>query len=318
MKKVQVVIPLQKQHKDILENISRDYEIHYSTPQTITNEEIASADIIIGNIPANRIKASPKLKLLQLNSAGADEYIKEGVLSSDTIIANSTGAYDKTVAEHAFGLTIELMKKLYLYRDNQKKKKWADMGLVTSLENATVVIVGCGSIGTQYAKYVKAFGAYVIGVKTKPSPLPECIDELCLAESISSVLSRADIIVSFLPQTINTIHFYNIDFFNLMKPTSFFINCGRGSAVSSQVLYKALSEHLIEAAAVDVTEVEPLDSSSPLWSLENLVITPHTAGGYHLPDTLDKIVAIASHNLHALAFSEPLMNIVDRKTGYKI
>ncbi len=317
MKKVLVVLPVEERHRIQLESISDEYEFSYCTPEETTPEYLSGFSVIVGCVPPDRIKASPRLELLQLNSAGADNYIKEGILSGNTILANATGAYNKTVAEHTFAVTMMLMKKLEYYRDNQAKSLWKDMGCVSSFENAVVVIAGFGDIGKKFGNYAKAFGAYVIGVKRRFSEKPENVDELVLTEEIDSVLPRADIIVSFLPQTPSTVHFYTEERFRRMKPSAIFVNCGRGSAVASDVLYKVMSENVISAAAIDVTETEPLGGDSPLWGLDNLVITPHVAGGYHLPDTLDKIVEISCNNLKALKEKKPLCNVVDFTTGYK-
>ena len=102
-----------------------------------------------------------------------------------------------------------------------------------------------------------------------------------------------------------------------MKDSAVFINCGRGNAVSAEVLYRALSAHKIAAAGVDVTEEEPLPADSPLWGLENLVITPHISGGFHLPETFERIIDIAAANLSAYMRGEALQNVIDFSTGYK-
>ena len=102
-----------------------------------------------------------------------------------------------------------------------------------------------------------------------------------------------------------------------MKDSAVFVNCGRGSAVGMDVLADAIREHQIAAAAVDVTEIEPLPADSPLWDLEDLVITPHVAGNFHLPDILEQVVDIAAYNLSALLEGRPLRNLVDFSTGYK-
>ncbi len=317
MKKVLVVLPVEEKHRIQLESVSDEYEFTYGRPDETTPEFLSGFSVIVGCVPPDRIQASPRLELLQLNSAGADNYIEKGILAEKTILTNATGAYNKTVAEHSFAQTLMLMKKLELYRDNQSEGLWKDMGPVTSLENAVTVIAGFGDIGRRYARYAKAFGAYVIGVKRRFSEKPEEADELVLTEEIDSVLPRTDVLVSFLPQTPSTVHFYTEERFRRMKPSAIFVNNGRGSAVSGEVLCKVLSENIISAAAIDVTEQEPLGPDSPLWKLNNLVITPHVAGGYHLPDTLDKIVDIACSNLRALEENKPFRNVVDFSTGYK-
>ena len=210
-----------------------------------------------------------------------------------------------------------LMKKLHLYRDYQQQHAWKDAGPVTSLSDATALVVGLGDIGLAYARLVKAMGARVIGVKRRGGPCPAGIDELCLTADVDRVLPEADVIFSILPGTADTFHFYTAERFAAMKNSAVFVNCGRGSAVAMDVLAVALREGQIAAAAIDVVETEPLPAESELWQLENLLITPHVAGNFHLPDILEQIVDISCDNLRAHLAGEPLRNVVDFSTGYK-
>lgn len=187
---------------------------------------------------------------------------------------------------------------------------------MSSLSDSTVAVVGLGDIGRAYARLVKAMGAYVIGVKRRAGNCPDCVDELVMTRDLDTVLPRADVIMSVLPNTAETRFLYTDESFDSMKDSAVFINCGRGNAVSSAVLYRALSEHKIAAAGVDVTETEPLPADSPLWTLENLVITPHISGGFHLPETFERIVEIAADNLAAFLAGRELRNVVDFSTGY--
>ncbi|MBP3209040.1 MAG: D-2-hydroxyacid dehydrogenase [Oscillospiraceae bacterium] len=317
MNTILVTLPVNGTQKAVLETAGENCRFLYETDSSKTEEMIPEADIIIGNVPAGDIHASPKLKLLQLQSAGTDGYTAPGVLSENTILTNATGAYDKTVAEHGLALTLMLQKNFYLYRDLQNQHIWKDMGMAASIADSTVVIVGYGSIGSLYAKMVKALGATVIGVKRRKSEKPEILDELVTMDELDNILPRADVVFSVLPNTPATRHLYTAERFAMMKPTAVFINCGRGNAVSAEVLYDVLQKKIIRAAACDVFEQEPLPSDSPLWSLENLVITPHTAGGFHLPDTKDKIIAIAAQNIRAVLGKDKYRNIIDFSTGYK-
>ena len=160
-------------------------------------------------------------------------------------------------------------------------------------------------------------GAYVIGVKRRPSACPDYADELMLTEELDKVLPRADVIMSVLPNTAATQYIYTEESFRRMKDSAIFINCGRGNAVASRTLYEALSLGEIAAAGIDVAETEPLPENSPLWSLDNLMITPHVSGGHHLPATVDRIVDICAGNLRAFLRGEKLKNVVDFSTGYK-
>lgn len=317
MKKVLVALDMEQRHREKLMAAGEGCEFVFTGMNEASEEQAQWADVIIGNVPAEYIKASAHLELLQLFSAGTDPYIVPDVLSEKTVLANATGAYGKAVSEHAFALTLMLQKKLHLYRDNQNLSRWKDEGPVTSVSDSTVVVVGLGDIGRHYARLVHNMGAHVIGVKRRAGDCPDCVDELCLNEDLDRAIARADIIASFLPGTGGTWHLYNADRFAIMKPNAIFINCGRGSAVDSEALYCALSCGKIAAAGVDVAETEPLPPDSKLWGLENLVITPHISGNFHLPDILERVVDIACTNLRANLGGGEYINAVDMKTGYK-
>ena len=317
MKTILSVLPLNDSHRKILEQAGEGCRFVYESPQSVTEEQIQQAEVILGCVPAKSIQGSQRLEWVQLNTAGADPYIVPGVLAEKTILTNATGAYGKAVSEHALSLTLMLQKKLYLYRSAQLRHEWYDYGTVTSMTNATVLVMGLGDIGLNYARLVKALGAKVIGVKRRPSACPEEIDELITTEQLDQVLPRADVVASFLPGNGQTYHTFDEARFSRMKPGAIFINCGRGGAVDSAALAKALENGPITAAAIDVAETEPLPKESPLWDLENLMITPHVAGWLHLPEILDRVVDIAAENLKAYLKGEELRNVVDFSTGYR-
>lgn len=317
MKKVLCILPASQRHREKLEKAAPDCEIVYCPVRELTAELVSEANVILGNVPPELIAGSESLELLQTNSAGVDPYLRPGVLNEKTVLANSTGAYSQAVAEHAFACTLALQKKLHLYRDAQKRNMWLDFGTVSSISDSTVLIVGLGDIGCWYARLVKAMGAYVIGVRRRPSQKPDCVDELYTMESLKELLPRADVVFSILPGTAATYHLYTAEMFELMKESAVFLNLGRGGAVSAEVLYEALKSHQIAGAAIDVTEPEPLPATSPLWQLDNLIITPHVSGFYHLPATFERVVDIAAENLRRYSAGEPIMNEVDFATGYK-
>ena len=314
---VLITLPVERRHKDKLEAAAAGQTVLYIPEREVTAEQAQAADIIVGNISPALIAASPRLKLLQLRSAGADPYIRPGVLAEGTLLCNATGAYSKTVAEHALAMAMLLQKKLHLYRDAQKRAQWSDFGTVTSIADATVLVVGLGDIGCHFARMVKALGATVIGVKRRPGEKPDCVDELVLTDRLDEVLPRADLIFSILPGSAANRHLYPAERFAAMKPTAIFLTRGRGNAVDPEVLRAALTGGRIAAAGVDVFETEPLPADSPLWALDNLMLTPHVAGEYHLPETFERIVDIAAANIAAVIAGETPRNVVDFATGYK-
>ncbi len=292
-------------------------QIRYADPKQVTEEELEDAEIVIGNFPVSVLKKSPALKWVQLNSAGADAYIVPGALPDGTVLTNATGAYGKSVAEHTLAVMLALQKNIHLYRDEQRARNWKDFGQVASVSSSTVLVVGLGDIGMSFAKMVKSLGARVIGIRAHKSTAPEWVDAVYTTDELESVLPEADYVVSFLPGNRRTYHFYTRERFALMKKTAVFLNSGRGTAVDPEVLFDVLRAHVIAAAGIDVTDPEPLPEESLLWSLPNLLITPHVSGGNHLSDTMDRIVDIAAENLKAYLSGLPMKNVVDFETGYK-
>lgn len=303
--------------RKIAEACGADCEFVFTTAADVTEAQVAAANFIVGNVPPQWIRASERLDVVQLFSAGADPYMKPGVLAEKTALCNATGAYGQAVSEHAFALTMMLIKKLHLYRSSQMKCTWEDHGMVRSLKDATVLVVGLGDIGLSYARLVRAMGARVIGVKRRAGSCPDEVDELVLTEEIDRVLPEADVVMSVLPSTKETAYFYTAERFEKMKNNALFINCGRGNAVAGDVLCHALQTGEIAAAAIDVCETEPLPADSPLWLEKNLVITSHVAGNFHLQSIYDGVIDIACANLERYLTGQPALNIVDPETGYK-
>ena len=263
------------------------------------------------------MKKASQLQWLQLNSAGANEYCQPGVLPAGVTLTNATGAYGLALSEHMLAQTLAMMKKLYLYYDNQHQSQWHDEGPVTSLYGATVVVVGFGNIGRNFGQRVKAMGAHVIGLRRRQGAVPPEADEMGDMAHFNDYLAQADIVASCLPDTPETYHLYDAARFGAMKKGAYFVNVGRGTNVDQKALRDAVVSGHLAGAALDVTDPEPLPSSDSLWKTPGIYITPHISGGYHLQATHDYIVRIAADNLKRYLTGDPLENIVDLMTGYK-
>ena len=316
MMKIIVVIPVNEEHKKLLES-QIDGEFIYCKAAEVTEEMAAQADVIIGNVPAAIVSKAKHLKLMQLNSAGTDGYTAEGVLCEGAHLANATGAYGLAISEHMLGMVLMLQKRLHQYRDQQKQSLWADAGKVGSIWNSTTLVLGLGDIGGEFAKRMKALGSYVIGIRRTGGDKPDFVDEIDTVENLDAYLGRADIIAMSLPGTPATYHIINREAFAKMKPGAILVNVGRGTAIDQEALYEALTQGTLGACGIDVTDPEPLPVSSPLWQCENLLITPHISGGFHLQETFERIVRIAAYNLKAIAEGSEIRNAVDMNTGYR-
>lgn len=317
MKHILVVIPINQQQKSYLEACDPEGRFVYRSCEEVTVEQVEAADVIIGNAPADMVSRCEHLQLMQLNSAGADAYIKDGVIREGTVLANATGAYGLAVAEHLLTMTLMLMKNMHRYHSNQLACEWKDEGTVTSFYQARTLVIGLGDIGCEYAKRAKAMGSYVVGVKRRKSQKPEYVDELYTMGMLETELAKADVVAMFLPGTKETYHIMNEEMLRRMKRGSILMNGGRGTAIDQTALKMVLDEGYLRGAALDVTVPEPLPSEDPLWKAKNILITPHVSGGYHLPETLERIVRIAGNNLIALREGTEIRNVVDFTTGYK-
>lgn len=310
---ITVAMHVREKDKAVLENAAPGAVFRYGKEP----DKLRAADVIIGNVPPDSLGNLPQLKWLQLNSAGADAYCKPGVLGENVLLTNSTGAYGQALSEHMLALLFSMLKKLDRYEKNQAKHLWQDEGPVRSIRDLTVAVVGFGDIGRAFGKLCKALGAHVIGVRRHHGAVPPEADEMGTLENFKDILSRADVVASVLPGTPETTGLYNAETFAAMKKGAYFINCGRGTAVNQTDLKAALENGQLAGAALDVATPEPLPENDPLWDAPHLILTPHISGDYHLAATWDKVVAIAAENLRRYQAGQPLMNPVDRATGYK-
>lgn len=295
-------------HKEAMSNAAKGCNFTYKDDVSVTNEDIEKANIIIGKPKVELMRYAKNLKWLQLCSAGADEYLVPGVLSEDCVITNATGAYGLAVSEHMLSLVFMLMKKLNLYFENQQNHEWKREGKIKSIYNSTFVILGMGDIGSEFAKKVKALGGHTIGVKRSAIDKPDYLDEVYTLEKLDEVIPRADVFVMCIPGNEKTYHLMNRDRIKLMKKDSILINGGRGTTIDLDALCDAIESNEIYGAGIDVTDPEPLNKDNRAWDVKNLVITPHIAGGFHLQETFERFMNIATFNLDAYLNDKPMKN----------
>ena len=329
-KRALVTIPTGERHRNLLQQAAPGWEFRFRGTDTlvcapqealpgqpVTQEDVDWAQVILGNVPAAMLHGSPALEWLQTNSAGVEAYIRPGVLAGDTLLTNATGAYGLAIAEHMLGMLLELFKKLELYRDAQKSGAWQSQGAVKAVYGSTVLVLGMGDIGGEFAARCKALGAKVIGVRRSPRPCPEYADEVHLLEDLDSLLPHADVVAITLPGTDATRGLMSRERLAKMKEGAVLLNVGRGFIVDTEALCDALERGHLSGAGVDVTDPEPLPPTHRLWNIPTAVVTPHISGFYHLRETHERIVGIFLENLRHFQAGEPLRNLVDFATGYR-
>lgn len=292
------------------EHLFRPVPRQLFSAKTATAPELRRATVILGCPPPEDLAVCENLKWLQTWSAGVDLYLTPGVLPKGCMLSSAVGAYGPSVSEHMLASALSVMKGLPHFRDAQRAREWSDTEKVLSFQDAVVLLLGTGDIGSHFARMAKALGGHTVGLNRHPGKAIEGIDEVHPLSELDQWLPKADVVAMSLPSTPETHHIIDARRLGLMKPEAVLVNAGRGDGVDCSALAEALNRGAIWGAALDVTEPEPLPQDHPLWDCPNLVLTPHTAGGDRMRATMRRINGIALENLRRYTAGEELKNRV--------
>lgn len=222
------------------------------------------------------IKKFVNLKYIQLTSAGYDRVPMEYVNQKNIKINNARGVYSIPMAEFAIAGVLQIYKHMNSFAENQKAALWNKERNLLELFGKTVCIVGCGSVGTECAKRFNAFGCKVVGVDIMTRE-DENYGKIELMENIDEVLVDSDIVILTLPLTEQNYHIINKDRLDKFKQDSVLVNISRGAVVDTAAMIEALDNKKLGGAVLDVFEEEPLDEKNRLWSMKNVIVTPHNS-----------------------------------------
>lgn len=246
---------------------------------------IAEAEIMFGfprEDPAQlawAVRHAPNLRYVQCTFAGAGQQVREAELTEDELarilFASSVGVHATPLAEWSlFGL-LALRKGLPRLQADARERRWNHYP-TAELRGETLLVVGVGEIGAEVARLASAFGMRVLGIKRTPEPVP-FVDEIHPTVRLDELAADADGIVLTLPLTDETVGLVSRRTIDVLKPNAIVVNVGRGPVVDEEALIDALRAGRIAGAALDVFATEPLPADSPLWELENVIVSPHTA-----------------------------------------
>jgi phosphoglycerate dehydrogenase-like enzyme len=270
---------------------------------------LPDADVVVSSMlwRNDLVPRAKRLRFVQSISAGIDQYDKEVFRAHGIRLASAAGVNAYAVAEHAMALILALKRHLHTGRDHQAAKLWRGMisdiaAREDELGGKRLLIVGLGRIGTRLAKLAKAFDLEVVATRRDASRGGEGADAVHSHDRLHELLPTADIVALTCPLTSETTNLIDAKALGRMKPTAHLVNVARGRVVDEDALIRALAEKHIAAAGLDVTREEPLPAASPLWTMQNVLITPHTAGETQRYE--DGVIDLLLENLNRLWRSE--------------
>ena len=284
--------------------------------------ELRDAEVVFTiSLRLEQFAAARNLRWIHTPTAAVHQMLFPELINSSVILTNSREVHGPVVAEHAVALMFALAKKIPQSVLLQQKRVWGQETIWNEgphpqeIAGATLGVIGVGSIGGRVARMAASLGMRVIAVREHlEKGTPEGVQQVFPLSELDKVLSQSDFVVIAAPLLVATERLINAERLAHMKPSAYLINVGRGPQVDQAALIEALRSRRIAGAALDVFDREPLPAHSPLWNVDNLLITPHTAG---LTDKLwQRHYDLFSENLRRYASGEALLYVVDKHKGY--
>jgi len=308
-------------HVAHLREIFPQHTFLHATSEPETVELIPRAQIaFMSEVRPDQFAAAEALQWIHSPAAGVGGMLFPAIVDSAVVMTNSRGISGITIAEHVLAVTLALFRKLPVAHRAQASREWAqdavlDPPPLRMIHGSRVLIVGLGAIGMATARAFHALGAQVAAVRRATSqPKPGFVDAVGGPGELLQMLPSADVVVLAAPQTRETRGLIGARELDAMRQDAIVVNVSRGKLVDEPALADALANGRIGGAALDVFEHEPLPAGSPLWGMDNVVITPHVAG--FRPRHWDAVVELFVENLRRFDAGRELLNIVNKKEGY--
>ena len=282
-------------------------------------------------LPANLSRAL-RLQWVQMHAAGVDHVLDHPIMKSDMLLTTASGIHATPIAEYVFASVLAFNRRVPRMLHYQSRREWPqgrwNLFASPELRGSTLGIVGYGSIGREVGRIARCFGMRVVATKRSVSQMRDVgyavqglgdregvlLDEAFPPDRLSEMLSLCDYVVVAVPLTPETRKLIGEAELRAMKPSAYLVNISRGGTFDEGVLIRALQEGWIAGAGLDVFEEEPLSSDSPLYDLENVILSPHVAGFTLCYD--ERASDLFAENLRRYLEGEPLLNLVDKVRGY--
>ena len=317
-----VFLPLQTSHtRSWATRLERDHPgitVVVAEDEDAARKALPDADAAFGDLTPALLPHAKRIRWLQAGHAAPQAgYYYPELIAHALEVTNFREIYNDHISAHIMMYVLNFARGMPRYVRQQAQGVWdkppKDTGVI-ALNDSTMLIVGVGGIGAETARLAAAFGMKVIGTDARRTGTPEGVSELLRPEALDDALPRADFVVLTVPHTPATGGFFDRAKFRRMKKSAYFINIGRGRTTKLDDLTAALQEGEIAGAGLDVFEKEPLSPGHPLWSMPQVIITPHTAG--YGPHVNERRYDIISENVRRFMSGEPLRNPVDKANWF--
>jgi phosphoglycerate dehydrogenase-like enzyme len=321
--------PVPADRLDMIVAAAAPMRVVNAADETQALRDIADADAMFGYLTPPLLQAATKLRWVQAPTASMEKFLYPELAAAPVVVTNMRGIFSDVIADHVFGFILCFAKNFHIYIRQQMQGVWHMLGrdegelpgyggpgavhpsdrAAITLADSTLGIVGLGGIGAEVARRGLAFGMRVLGVDPRLPEAPPGV-RLHRPKTLDEVLGQSDFVVIASPHTPQTYKLFNRERIGKMKRSAYLINVGRGVIVDLADLTAALQVGEIAGAGLDVFEIEPLPAGHPLWSMTNVIITPHSAAAS--PRVAERHLATLLDNLRRFASGQPLRNVVDK------
>lgn len=316
MTRIVLCYPVEQRHRDQIAAAAPAAHV-IDAGQEHVAREILEADIFIGHakvpVPWDEVVGRGRLRWIQSSAAGLDHCLVPAVIASEILVTSASGVFADQVAEQTLALLTGILRDLPTFFRAQQRREFVRRP-TRDLHHKTVGILGFGGNGRRIAEVLAPFKTRILATDMFPVDKPAYVDELWPAARTDELLSLPEILILCVPLTDLTQGMIDAAALMRMPPGSVLINVARGPVVVERDLVAALQSGHLAGAGLDVTEIEPLPATSPLWDLPNVIITPHV--GAQSATRVDDTTRLACENLRRYFAHRPLLNLVDKQLGY--
>lgn len=294
---------------------------------------IADADALFGKPTPELLQAARKLRWIQSPTASMEKFLFPELAASSVVVTNMRGIFSDVIADHVFGYILAFAKNFHIYMRQQLRRQWRMLGrdegelpgyggpgevhpsdrAAITLADCTLGVIGLGGIGAETARRGLAFGMRVLGVDPRAETAPPGV-RLHRPDQLDAVLSESDFVAIAAPHTPETYKLFDRNRIRRMRRSAYLINVGRGAIVDLADLTAALQAGEIAGAGLDVFEIEPLPADHPLWGMENVIVTPHTAAAS--PRVPERHLESLLTNVRRFVSGQTLLNVVDKSKWF--